>query len=177
MLLFTHKQPLQIIWFFKGQWVHLLKGSIWNAPFPVIPTSPRLWQALGKGHGLCSHSDKPCLSPSGWQGEKKSFWQWGPGGAMVPLFIDPRLDRLITRSSLPFRLCATSIYSCPVLGFSAPLIFPALSISDTLSLERGRVLAGTMKCNVCVDNIITLKSLFSLPQLSIALWFYPLRLN
>lgn len=56
------------------------------------------------------------------------------------------------------------MYSCPGFGFSAPLIFPALYISNTLSLEGWRVLAGAMKHSVCVDNTITLKSLFSLPQ-------------
>lgn len=155
---------------FKRQWVHLLKRSVWNAPFPVIPTSPRPWQALGKGHILCSHSDKPYLSLSGSQGgEKRLFENGAPKGInrginKVPLFIDPRLDSLITRCSLHFRLCVTSIYSCPGFGFSAPLIFPALCVSDALSLGRWWVLAGTMKHNVCVDNTITLKSLFSLPQ-------------
>lgn len=99
------------------------------------------------------------------KGEKSLFDNGAPEGInMVPLFIDPRLDSLITRCSLPFRLWVTCMYSCPGFGFSAPLIFPALYISDTLSLEGWRVLAGTMKHSVCVDNTITLKLLFSLPQ-------------
>lgn len=97
---------------------------------------------------------------------KKSLFDNGAleGINMVPLFIDRRLDSLITRCSHHFRLCETSIYSCPVLGFSAPLILPALCISDTLSLERWRVLPGTMRCDVWADNMITLKLLFSAPQ-------------
>lgn len=84
---------------FKWQWVHLLKRSIWNAPSPVIPPSPWLWQALGKGHVLCSHSDKPCLSLL--TRRKRVFDNGAPEGInMVPLFIDPRLDNLIIRCSL-----------------------------------------------------------------------------
>lgn len=162
----AHKQMLYIIWFFQVTLSSPPEKVCLKCTFPRHTHIPTALTSPGKG-ARAWLSLTQTVSVSLWltRGKKRLFDNGAPKGInRALLFIDPRLDSLITRCSLHFRPCVTSIYSCPGFGFSAPLIFPALYISDALPLERWQVLAGTMECNVCVDKMITLKLLFSLPQ-------------
>lgn len=140
---FANTQTLQITWAVKWHSIHLLRRSIRSPTLPAIPTSPWCWQALGKGHVLCSHPDKPCLSASGWQEKEKAFDNGNKKGMNLVLsFVDPRLHNLLTRCSLPIRLHITSIYykssiySCTVPGFSAPLISVDLNVLNFRKARR-----------------------------------------
>lgn len=146
--------------------------------FPCHTHIPTAVAGPGKGaHTL--FPDKPRLSSLAVKGGGKSLFDNGaPKGInMVPLFIDPRLDNPTATCSIPFRLWKNSIYSCPVLGFSAPLIFPALCLSHTLPLGRWWFLTGLWSA-MFVEVTWWHWNCFSVfPRLSFAFWLYPLCLN
>lgn len=147
----------------------LLKRSIWSAPFPALPTSPQLCQALGKGHIPCSQTNHIYLWWTRWG--KGLFGNGAPKGInMAPLFTDPRLDNPVLH---PLQALNDQYLFLPWFGFFCPSIFAALCLSDTLPLGRCWALPGTVKCKVYGYRWCHWNCFSVFPKLSFAFWLYP----